>query len=207
MYTPWTHICILILEVPVRAEEAKIGSGNSTHLPEKIGDISFWTEQLFHDELNNLLAHLGSQDNYDILGHSPQAPNPGKHAGHWMDAQNDLRAHLPQGIQDVLDKYEKEGTTPRGRWAVLSTSSNAGHRLTDSHGTSTFKATGSLENRTMVYDAQNIAVPTLLLNGRYDQAQDSVLDTFFVQSGASKREGYMEVVENFLVDGDESDAI
>ncbi|KAJ7698397.1 hypothetical protein B0H17DRAFT_1177448 [Mycena rosella] len=47
----------------------QIGSGNSTHLPEKMGDVSFWTEQSFLDELNNLLAYLGIQDDDDILGH------------------------------------------------------------------------------------------------------------------------------------------
>lgn len=48
----------------------QLGSGYSTHLPEKMGDVEFWTEQLFLDELDNLLSHLGIQDNYDILGHS-----------------------------------------------------------------------------------------------------------------------------------------
>lgn len=49
----------------------QIGNGNSTHLPEKSGDAAgFWTEQLFLDELDNLLRHLGIQDNYALLGQS-----------------------------------------------------------------------------------------------------------------------------------------
>ena len=48
----------------------QIGNGDSTHLPEKMGDTDFWTVQLFIDELNNLLKHLGIDDAYDILGHS-----------------------------------------------------------------------------------------------------------------------------------------
>ena len=41
----------------------QLGNGDSTHLPEKVGDAgSFWTEQLFLDELDNLLRHLGIQD-------------------------------------------------------------------------------------------------------------------------------------------------
>ena len=48
----------------------QIGNGKSTHLPEKAGNSKFWTQQLFIDELNNLLAHLGIEDNYDLLGHS-----------------------------------------------------------------------------------------------------------------------------------------
>lgn len=49
----------------------QLGNGNSTHLPEKSGDEgAFWTEQLFLDELDNLLRHLGIQDNYALLGQS-----------------------------------------------------------------------------------------------------------------------------------------
>lgn len=49
----------------------QIGNGKSTHLPEKNGDESFWTVQLFMDELDNLLRHLGLDSRpIDILGHS-----------------------------------------------------------------------------------------------------------------------------------------
>ncbi|KAJ8483332.1 hypothetical protein ONZ51_g4803 [Trametes cubensis] len=49
----------------------QLGNGKSTHLPEKTGDAgSFWTEELFLDELDNLLRHLGIQDEYVILGQS-----------------------------------------------------------------------------------------------------------------------------------------
>ncbi|OTB14040.1 hypothetical protein K445DRAFT_335725 [Daldinia sp. EC12] len=36
----------------------QIGCAASTHLPQKAGDRSFWQEQLFQDELDNLLDHL-----------------------------------------------------------------------------------------------------------------------------------------------------
>lgn len=48
----------------------QIGGGRSTHLPERAGDVGFWTEQLFEDEFFNLLRHLGVQDEYDVIGHS-----------------------------------------------------------------------------------------------------------------------------------------
>ena len=38
----------------------QLGNGLSTHLPEKNGDKEFWTIQLFIDEFNNLVKHLGS---------------------------------------------------------------------------------------------------------------------------------------------------
>jgi len=48
----------------------QLGCGRSTHLPEKKGDHDFWTPELFLLELDNLLAHLGIQNDYDILGQS-----------------------------------------------------------------------------------------------------------------------------------------
>ena len=51
----------------------QLGTARSTHLREKRGDESFWTEELFHNELNNLVEKLGlleSEKGYDVLGHS-----------------------------------------------------------------------------------------------------------------------------------------
>ncbi len=46
----------------------QIGCGNSTHLPDK--DPGFWTPQLFVDELNNLVDHLGQRQAFHVLGQS-----------------------------------------------------------------------------------------------------------------------------------------
>lgn len=46
----------------------QIGNGGSTHLPDR--DVAFWTVQLFLDELDNLLRHLGIADNYVLFGQS-----------------------------------------------------------------------------------------------------------------------------------------
>jgi pimeloyl-ACP methyl ester carboxylesterase len=46
----------------------QLGCGNSTHLQEKNGDGTFWTISLFLSELDNLLRHLGIQDEYYLLG-------------------------------------------------------------------------------------------------------------------------------------------
>jgi len=49
----------------------QIGSGNSTHLREKKGDITFWTFDLYIQELNNLVEHLKLQDTgFFLLGQS-----------------------------------------------------------------------------------------------------------------------------------------
>ncbi|KAI1171893.1 proline-specific peptidase [Nemania sp. FL0916] len=49
----------------------QIGCASSTHLPQKAGDHSFWQEQLFQDELDNLIDHLDlRRSGFDFLGHS-----------------------------------------------------------------------------------------------------------------------------------------
>ena len=56
-------------DVPVILYD-QIGGGRSTRLPEKNGDVGFWTERLFVDEFDNLVRHLGVEGEYDVLGHS-----------------------------------------------------------------------------------------------------------------------------------------
>ena len=46
----------------------QIGNGRSTHLPDK--SKSFWTVDLFIDELVNLVDYFGISSRYDIFGHS-----------------------------------------------------------------------------------------------------------------------------------------
>ncbi|KAI0153296.1 proline-specific peptidase [Xylariaceae sp. FL1272] len=49
----------------------QIGCASSTHLRYKAGDKSFWQEQLFQDELDNLIDHLKLQTRgFHLLGHS-----------------------------------------------------------------------------------------------------------------------------------------
>jgi len=108
----------------------QIGTGLSTHLPEKMGDTSFWTDDLFLDELHNLLSTLGIQEDYDLIGHSWGGMLAARHAVRkpsglkhlvlvstpadmqiWIKAQNELRLKLPQDIQKILEKHEKADTT------------------------------------------------------------------------------------------------
>ena len=108
----------------------QIGNAASTHLPEKKGDASFWTVQLFLDELDNLLAKLGVQDDYDLLGqswggmlgacHATRQPKGLKRLiiadspsdmRSFVAAANVLRTKLPPDVQDALNKHEADGTT------------------------------------------------------------------------------------------------
>jgi len=50
----------------------QIGCASSTHLPETRGDHSFWTLDLFMNELNNLIDFLHLRDGvgFNVMGHS-----------------------------------------------------------------------------------------------------------------------------------------
>ncbi|KAF7300181.1 Proline iminopeptidase [Mycena kentingensis (nom. inval.)] len=108
----------------------QLGNGNSTHLPEKNGDKSFWTEQLLLDELDNLLKYLGIADNYNLLGQSWGGMLGSRHASFqpsglkrliiesspasmalWVETANYLRTLLPADVQKVLTENEEAGTT------------------------------------------------------------------------------------------------
>jgi proline-specific peptidase len=107
----------------------QLGSGMSTHLPEKPKE--FWTVELFMAELDNLLAHLGVADNFDLYGQSwggmlaanyvisrnPEglrrliiSDSPAS-MELWMVANNVLLAGFPQEFCEMLKKHELLGTT------------------------------------------------------------------------------------------------
>lgn len=106
----------------------QIGCGNSTLLPEKGAD--FWTPQLFIDELENLVDHLGIRPAFHVLGQSwggmlgaeygvtrPKGlksltiANSPASMKLWVEEANRLRAAMPVEIQDALNRHEKAGTT------------------------------------------------------------------------------------------------
>ncbi|KII93933.1 hypothetical protein PLICRDRAFT_410069 [Plicaturopsis crispa FD-325 SS-3] len=235
----------------------QVGNGLSTHLPEKKGDTTFWTEQLFLDELDNLLAHLGIQDSYDILGHSWGGMLGARHAVRrpkglkrliladspadmrtWVKVQNELRRGLPQDVQDVLKKHEEVGTTDSKEYMEATTVFNARHlcRLDPfpsevlegdawlekdptvyltMNGPNEFFITGSLKDWSIVDEVHNISVPTLLINGRYDEAQDEAVVPYFRSIPKVKwvtfaesahlpfheeRQRFVEIVGTFLKD-------
>ncbi|KAL1949577.1 hypothetical protein VTO73DRAFT_8458 [Trametes versicolor] len=236
----------------------QLGNGNSTHLPDKMGDTAFWTEKLFIAQLEGLLDHLVIQDDFDLLGHSwggmlgarfatthpPGLKNliisdSSASMKLWVEAANKLRAQLPQNIQDTLDKHETDGTTDSEEYqgAVMFFYSRHLCRLNPMpqdvqdvfqwlekdptvyltmNGPSEFHITGSLKNWSIIDDIGLINVPTLLLNGRYDEAQDSVVVPYFrgiekvkwftfAESSHTpqyeEREKYVRLVGDFLMQG------
>jgi L-proline amide hydrolase len=116
----------------------QLGCGNSTHLPDK--EPGFWTPQLFVDELENLIDHLGQRKGFHVLGQSwggmlaaeygvrrPKgvksltiANSPASMAL-WSSEAMRQRSEMPKEIQDTLNKYEAAGdyTNPEYQKATM----------------------------------------------------------------------------------------
>ncbi|KAL9027512.1 MAG: hypothetical protein Q9196_003972 [Gyalolechia fulgens] len=199
----------------------QVGCGRSTHLPEKKHDADFWTADLFLRELDNLITHLDINDNYDILGqswggmlgacHAIRQPaglknlivaNSPADMGSWLEAANRLRSRLPEDVQEVLDRCEREGDEASEEYEKAKMVFYERHvcrvvpmpgDLAESfrqlkeddtvymtmNGPSEFNVTGSLKTFDIRKEVHKIKVPTLLLNGRYDEAQDEVVEPYF----------------------------
>ncbi|OLS60788.1 proline iminopeptidase-family hydrolase [Pseudomonas putida] len=104
----------------------QLGNGRSTHLPDM--PPSFWTVNLFLEELDNLLDHLGIRERYALLGQSWGGMLASEHAVRrpaglrclvianspadmrtWVKEANRLREELPQEVQDTLLRHEAAG--------------------------------------------------------------------------------------------------
>ncbi|EIN12922.1 proline-specific peptidase [Punctularia strigosozonata HHB-11173 SS5] len=235
----------------------QIGNGRSTQLPQKKFDEAFWADQLFVDELENLLRHLGIQNDYNLLGHSWGGMVAARHATkrpeglrrlilsnapadmkQWPIAQNALRKGLPKEVQDVLDAQEGVGAyhskeyqdamgvfygrhmcrvhpTPDELKACFDPDNKDDTVWMTMNGPSEFEITGTIKDWTIVDEARNINAPTLLINGRYDSAQDNVVEGYFgsiphirwytfAESShmpqLEERERFMRLVSRFLLD-------
>lgn len=105
----------------------QLGNGNSTHLPGMPTD--FWNPALFLEELDNLLKHLGIEQDYALLGQSWGGMLAAEHAVRqpaglkalvianspasmalWLSAAARLRSELPPKVQATLQEHETAGT-------------------------------------------------------------------------------------------------
>ena len=101
----------------------QLGNGNSTHLRDAPPD--FWTAELFADELDSLVAHLGIGARYHVLGQSWGGMLAAEHGVRrpaglrslvisdspasielWLAECNRLRALLPEDVKATLLKHE-----------------------------------------------------------------------------------------------------
>lgn len=106
----------------------QLGGGRSTHLRDKPAE--FWTVELFLEELDNLLRHLGIEKDYHLLGQSWGGMLGAEHAVRrpsglrslvisdspasmelWVREADRLRQALPPEVQQTLLSHEAAGTT------------------------------------------------------------------------------------------------
>ncbi|KAI0649017.1 proline-specific peptidase [Trametes meyenii] len=223
----------------------QIGNARSTHLPHK--PPSFWTIDLFLDELENLLAHFSVEDEYHIVGHSwgammgsefivrrrpaglrrfvvSDAPAA---VSDWGKSFKELLAKFPQDVKDAIARgfedqeeywnalmkvYVVHGCRAKPfpkdlEYSLLQVYGKDADRTVDE--------APILSRWTIVDRLHLIEVPTLVINGRYDIAQDFVMKPYddnipnsrwitFENSSHTpfweEREGYMEVVGSFLAE-------
>ncbi|KAJ7770592.1 proline-specific peptidase [Mycena metata] len=232
----------------------QIGCGLSTHLPDKPAE--FWTVELFMAELDNVLAHFGIMNDFDLYGHSwggmlaanyvisrnpkglsclilSDAPASMEL---WAVGTNTLLSEFPQDFREMLKKHELAGTTDNEEYQQGIQRFNEKHLCTVKPwpaellsafealeadatvystmiGPSEFNITGTMKDWTVVDDLHKITASTLLINGRYDDAQDVAVAPFFARIPKVKwahfaesshmpffeeRERYMKVLGDFL---------
>ncbi|KAF8966656.1 proline-specific peptidase [Flammula alnicola] len=154
----------------------------------------------------------------------------------WTDTQNALRRTLPQEVQDTMEKCEKEGKTDSQEYQAamglyysqflcrldpMPDEILASFALLEEDptvystmwGPSEFFVTGTLKDWSVIDELHKISVPTLMLNGRYDEAQDSAMIEFFTRlpkvkwvqfaesahmSQYEERARYMDIVGKWL---------
>lgn len=147
----------------------------------------------------------------------------------WVKGANELRKGLPQEVQDALNKHEAAGTTTDPEYIAATNEFYKRHvcridpmpqSLIDvfawmekdptvystMNGPNEFYITGSLKTWSVIDRLHNIQVTTLLINGRYDEAHDMVVEPFFqhipkvrwVQFADSAHVPQLEETERFM---------
>jgi len=105
----------------------QLGNGRSDHLPD--ADPSFWTTQLFNDELTALVEHLGIDARYHVVGNSWGGMLAMAHAldhppglvsvvaadspadmHSFADGARGLLATLPEDVRETIERHEEAGT-------------------------------------------------------------------------------------------------
>lgn len=147
----------------------------------------------------------------------------------WIEAQKLCLKKLPQEVQDTVNRCEKEGKTDSEEYKdaikvhcahflcrvdpmpePLKKSFEAFEKdptvYSTMNGASEFSITGSMKNWSMLEEAHKISVPTLLVNGAWDEAADICVYPYFkliprvkwVQFAESSHMAHLEEPERFF---------
>jgi len=196
----------------------QLGCGASTRLRDKGAD--FWTVDLFLAELDNLIAELGIQDRYALLGQSWGGILASEHAVRrpaglkalvladslanmktWVAEADRLRRALPGNIHETLLKHETTGTVDDPEY-VAATEIFYRHYVCRCdpwppevqrtfeamaedptvygamNGPTEFHVIGTLKDWNIEDRLHRIAVSTLVISGRHDEATPEVVRPF-----------------------------
>jgi len=187
----------------------QIGCGNSTHLPDAPAD--FWTPDLFVEEFHAVRGALGI-DEYHVLGQSwggmlgaeiaVRQPaglaslaicNSPASMELWMAGTSELRAALPQDVQDALTRHEEADTVTDPECLEATNEFYRRHLcrvepmpqdLVDTitqmeaeptvyhtmNGPNEFYVLGTLRGWTIIDRLPQITAPTLVIAGEFDEA-------------------------------------
>ncbi|KAI9685739.1 MAG: hypothetical protein M1822_004299 [Bathelium mastoideum] len=181
----------------------QIGCGRSTRLREKAGDKGFWTIQLFINELENLINFFNLQHrSFDFLGQSWGANTPSS-VPLFIKGENALVERLPEDVRKAIEEGERTGDYESEQYkkACLvfyhkhlcrldpwppEVSKALEHLAEDPtvyttmYGPSELTSTGILKDWEGYSEAHKINVPTLLINGRYNEVQDVAVTPWFM---------------------------
>lgn len=123
----------------------QIGVGNSSHLRDK--PSSFWTVDLFMDELDNLIHHLGISKTFSLLGHSWGGMLGSNYAATrrpaclkalvlsstpasvdlWMQCMNELLNRFTKDVGQAVKRYERDGLLESEEYETAMTMFNKKH--------------------------------------------------------------------------------
>jgi L-proline amide hydrolase len=187
----------------------QFGCGRSSHRPD--APVATWEPGLFVDEYTALVAHLGLGDHH-VLGQSwggmlgseiavRQPPhlrslaicNSPASMQLWVDGAAELRAQLPQDVQDALTRHEQAGTVDDPEYLAATQVFYERHvcrvvpmpqDFVDSetqmeqeptvyhtmNGPNEFHVIGTMRDWTIVERLDRVAVPTLVVAGEHDEA-------------------------------------
>ncbi|KAH9945108.1 proline-specific peptidase [Epithele typhae] len=222
----------------------QIGNGRSSRRPD--APKAFWTVDLFLDELESLLAHLGVADEFDMVGHSwggmmaselvvrrhPKglrrlviADSPASVAL-WGQSFMQLLGEFPEEVQETV-KAGEEKDLKAYREAVFKVYAVYGLRIQPfpqeflttleyrygDDADRTVPNAGILSGWTVIDRLKDVDVPTLVINGAFDIAQDWVVEAYHKNIPGAKwvkfensshlpcweeREEYMKTIASFL---------
>ncbi|KAJ6602662.1 proline iminopeptidase [Mycena vulgaris] len=228
----------------------QIGNARSTRLPGKPN--TFWTIDLFVDELENVIKHFGLQNGFYLLGHSwggilatefevRRHPAGLKgivlsdslaDMGLWGKSNMELMSKFPEDVQAGLKggfidmkKYRAASRSstkstpaasppsPRRSLRAASTRSSETERPGKAATLLAAWPCGALKGWSIVDRLDQVTVPCLIINGRFDISQDFVVKPFFDKIKKVKwvtlensshlpmweeRDRYIEIVRDFM---------